>query len=395
MTIHQNTLRMLAASVFALGLSTQFAAADTAAFAERFKTVMTENGAVVNWSSMSGDGESELVLKDVTVSSPGTPGSANIGTVTLTDISEDEGEYTIGELTVEPSSFENEGVKVDLGTIVFSGMILPAPDETGPLAGIVYYDSASIDTVAAHADGKQVFTLSNMSFEIDYPDENSPMSFTGSAESFSADLSGLEDPKAKMAAEALGFTQINGDMEIAGYWNPADGRAALEQYDFTIENAGTIGFTFDFGGYTPELIKSLREIQAKMANASEQEQQAQGMAVLGLMQQMTLVGASVRFDDDTLTQKVLAFVAAQQGQKPQDIANQAKALLPFMMMQLNNPELTQAVSEAVNKFLDNPESLEIAVEPENPIPFAMIAASAMTAPEALPQQLRLRVRANQ
>ena len=52
------------------------------------------------------------------------------------------------------------------------------------------------------------------------------------------------------------------------------------------------------------------------------------------------------------------------------------------------------MSAAVSAFLDNPESLEIRVEPENPLPFAMIAASAMTAPTSLPQQLGVGVSAN-
>ena len=46
-----------------------------------------------------------------------------------------------------------------------------------------------------------------------------------------------------------------------------------------------------------------------------------------------------------------------------DIANQAKAIVPFLMAQLNNPELTTEVTAAVGKFLDDPKSLEIAAEP--------------------------------
>ena len=57
---------------------------------------------------------------------------------------------------------------------------------------------------------------------------------------------------------------------------------------------------------------------------------AQGMAMLGLMQQLTFNGASIRFDDDSLTGKVLDYVAKQQGMKPEDIANQAKAIVPFL-----------------------------------------------------------------
>ena len=82
------------------------------------------------------------------------------------------------------------------------------------------------------------------------------------------------------------------------------------------------------------------------------------------MQQLTFNSASIRWDDDSLTKKVLDFVASSQGQKPEDIANQAKAIVPFLMAQLNNAELTQQVTEAVTKYLDEPKSIEISAEPD-------------------------------
>jgi hypothetical protein len=52
--------------------------------------------------------------------------------------------------------------------------------------------------------------------------------------------------------------------------------------------------------------------------------------MLGLMQQLTVNAAAVRFDDDSLTGKVLNYMAGQQGAQPADIANQAKAIVPFL-----------------------------------------------------------------
>ena len=77
--------------------------------------------------------------------------------------------------------------------------------------------------------------------------------------------------------------------------------------------------------------------------------------MLGLMQQLTFHGATVRFDDDSLTGKVLDYVAEQQGTKPKDIANQAKAIVPFLLAQLNNPELMQSVTGAVGEISRRPE----------------------------------------
>jgi hypothetical protein len=244
---------------------------------------------------------------------------------------------------------------------------------------------------------KQLFSLDKLHVELTQPADGKPMAFTGAAEKFSADLTETEDPQSKAVIEALGYQQINGYFEMAGSWQPSDGRIGLSQYDISVENAGTLGMTFDLGGYTPSFVKSIQDLQKQMAaQPAGADNSAQGLAILGLMQQLTFNAASVRWDDDSLTKKVLDFVASSQGQKPEDIANQAKAVVPFLMATLNNPELTQQVTEAVTKYLDEPKSIEISAEPDAAVPFAVIMAGAMSsAPQDLAKTLAVSVSANE
>jgi hypothetical protein len=117
--------------------------------------------------------------------------------------------------------------------------------------------------------------------------------------------------------------------------------------------------------------------------------------MLGLLQQLTFNSASIRFDDDSLTNKVLDYVGKQQGMSGKDIANQAKAIVPFGMAQLNNPELTAQVTAAVSAYLDSPKSIEISAEPASPVPFALIMAGAMANPADLTKTLGVTVNANE
>jgi hypothetical protein len=119
------------------------------------------------------------------------------------------------------------------------------------------------------------------------------------------------------------------------------------------------------------------------------------MAMLGLMQQLTLHAASIRFDDDSLTKKVLDYLGKQQGMSGSDIANQAKAIVPFLTAQLNNPDLSAQITTAVNAFLDNPQNIEVAAAPTSPVPFALIMAGAMSNPLDLTKTLGVKVTANQ
>ncbi|TIM73041.1 MAG: hypothetical protein E5Y60_11795, partial [Mesorhizobium sp.] len=206
----------------------------------------------------------------------------------------------------------------------------------------------------------------------------------------------VEDPKSKEVINALGYQNITGNLAMEGTWQPADGKMELSKYDIAVDNAGTLGMTFGFGGYTLDVIKSLQEMQKKMAAQPEgADNSAQGMAMLGVLQQLSFNSASIRFDDDSLTNKVLDYVGKQQGMSGKDVANQAKAVVPFGMAQLNNPELTAQVSAAVGKYLDDPQSIEILAEPPAAVPFALIMAGAMSNPADLTKTLGVTVKANE
>jgi hypothetical protein len=183
---------------------------------------------------------------------------------------------------------------------------------------------------------------------------------------------------------------------MAGTWSPVDGRLAMTQNEITIDEAGTLGISIDLGGYTTEFMTAVRDLSRQMAAAEGGTgNDAQGLAMLGLMQQLSLNGLEIAFEDDSLTGKVLQFMADQQGIRPQDVANQAKALLPLAMGQLNVPGFTMQATQAVSEFLDDPQSIRIAAEPAQPVPFALIAAGAMASPQAALDQMGVVVEANQ
>ena len=151
------------------------------------------------------------------------------------------------------------------------------------------------------------------------------------------------------------------------------------------------------GLLTPEDTNLLTALQKQIAARPEgADSSAQGLAMLGLMQQLTFHTASIRWDDDGLTNKVLEFVGKQQGMSAADVANQAKAVVPFLLAQLNNPELTAQVTEAINTYFADPKSLEISAEPASPVPFALIMAGAMSpSPQDLVKTLAIAVSANE
>ena len=376
---------------------------DASQVAERLKVLSKQQGMDLSWNSVSGD-SSEMILEGVTIKPVDEKDALPIGRIVLNGVSEGSSGYLIETLTTSPFSKSGDGVAVDVSALVMSGLRLPAPDATDPMASIVVaYDRMELASMSVDVGGKRAFALEGLGFEMTAPESGRPMEFSGAAEKFSFDLTLIDDPQYKGIVQALGYDTVNGYLEMAGSWQPEDGRWSLSQYDVSFENVGTFGTTLDFGGFTPDVVKSIRDLSAKMAEAGDgADSTASQMAMLGLLQQVTFNSVSLRFDDASLTNKAIGLVAQMQGQKPADIVNMAKASVPFAMMTLNSPDLTAEVSSAVNTYLDDPKSIEIAAEPDAPVPFAMIMATAMSNPNdvsvtanALWKMLGLKVRANQ
>ncbi|MFU0503787.1 hypothetical protein [Pseudaminobacter sp. NGMCC 1.201702] len=396
MTIYRPTLLKLAlsAALFSAPFHAAFAQ-DANDIAERLKTLLAEQGTDLQWTEVSGDAD-EMVLEGVTMGVPGEADRVQVGKVTIEGVSEERGGYRIDTVTTEPFHIAEDRAAADVSAMTISGLVVPSAKPADPLGSLMMYESAELASVQVKLADKPVFSLSNLTIQVTPPAEGKPLEFTGAAEKFSADLTTVEDANAKAMIEGLGYQSINGTFEMAGSWQPSDGRVALSQYDIAVDDAGTFGVSFDFGGYTLAFVKSLQDIQKKMAEQPEgSENSAQGLAMLGLMQQLTFHGANIRFDDDSLTSRILEYYAKQQGLKPEDIANQTKAVVPFFTAQLNNPELSGQITAAVNAFLDDPQSIQVTAAPTSPVPFAMIAAGAMAAPLELPKTLGVTVTANE
>ncbi|TKT81406.1 hypothetical protein [Aquamicrobium sp. LC103] len=359
---------------------------------DRLKELTVGQGIVLDWQDARISG-SDVELVGVTAKAGEE--TAVVGDVQLKGIGEIDQGYRIAEITLPQYKFGGDEGSLALDGISMTDVILPNEAEIDRFGGFLFYKTADMAKAAFTIDGTDIFTMDDLRVEVTEPVGDGPMSFIGNARNFNVDLSIVDDPNSKAVIEALGYQTLTGDFQMAGSWRASDGRMELSQYDVTVNDAGTLGLSFDLGGYTTDFVKSLRELQQQMAESPEgEDNSAQGLAMLGLLQQLNFHRAEITFADDSLTGKLLDYAAKQQGTTPSNVANQAKAVLPFVMAQLNNPDLTKMVASAVSTFLDDPKSLRVTAAPEEPVPFALIMAGAMSAPQELTKTLGVNVTAN-
>lgn len=382
-----------------LALTAAFAAAPFgAAYAqtveaalERFKSLVEEQGLTVEWASADISGD-DAVLVGVAVGTD--DGMLPLGNVQFENVSRVDDGYRVELIAVDDVFFDDgDGNRVTMNGMSMGSVLLPDDAVRDNYGGTFFYENAEVASVSVSVKDTEVFTLADAHTTISRP-ESGAMDFTAVVEQFTVDLSFAQGSEQYPIIQALGYETLSGHIESEGSWNLSSGHLALTQNDIAIANAGTIGFTVDLGGYTPAFIAALRELQQQMAANPEGDTATQGFAALGLMQQLIFHSAEISFTDDSLTNKVLELVAQMQGMKKADIATMAKAAVPFALAQLGNPDFTAQTSQALAKFLDDPQTLRIRAAPAEARPFALLMAEAMSTPLVLIDTLNIRVTAN-
>ncbi|SMD09126.1 hypothetical protein [Rhizobium sp. RU36D] len=341
----------------------------------------------------------DVTLRETTFTPMGADAKPfTVGDIMMTGVvAEANGSYTIDKVTLPNVDFTEDKTRITASDIYLSGLYVPADPNGDKLDSVMLYDEAHSGSVSVVVDGKQVVAIKEAVGSLMQYEDASGVEFEGSVTGISADLSLVNDPASKDAIEKLGLQKIEGDFTTKGSWELASGAFDIEEYSLDFANIGRLDLSFGFSGFTMALVKELQSTAKTMQDKpnDEQAQQAAGIAMLGLMQQMSFTGAEISFADAGITQRGLEYAGAQQGQSADQMKQLVKAMVPIGLSQLKLGELQNTVSAAVNAYLDKPENITVSAAPENPVPFPMIMGAAMGAPETLVKMLNVAVTSNE
>ncbi|HXV31818.1 MAG TPA: hypothetical protein VD840_15950 [Sinorhizobium sp.] len=395
--MHARKIRLMMAGAALLTLAGPAFALDGADMVKKLNAALELNGSSLAFDKADVDGDvvtvtgAKLQLK----TKPGE--SFNIGEMTFEGVEETDGGGYYAETVSFPDVDAADGKDtLSIKDITIGGLSIPGTASAATIDNILTYESFGTGPLEVKIKGKNVFSIASIESNLTRQDNDAGFDFDATVAGVKADLSDVEDAKAKDAIDKLGLTQLDGEMTMKGRWDLQSGKLALEENAIDFKNVGRLNIAIDFSGYTLEFLKALQEAtKAAEANPNKEEaNQAMGLAMLGLMQQLTFNSASIRFDDASITKKALDYAGSQQGVTGEQMAQSLKAMVPIMVAQLNVPELQNQVTAAVNAYLDSPKSLTISAEPANPVPFPMIMGAAMGAPNTIPTVLGVKVTAN-
>ena len=392
-TSHFRTL--LAGAALATLASPAFAL-DGADLVAKLNATYATSGVTIGYANAAVDG-STVTLEGTELTATGADAPIKLGTITMEGVEEDgKGGYTIETVSFEDINVTEEDSTVSATDIALTGVTIPGTVVAGTLESLLMYESATAGPVSVTAKGKEVFSMSGMEANITRMDADAGLEFDATLSDLKADLTAVEDPKAKDTLAKLGLQTLEGKVNMSGSWELASGKLAVDEYAFDFKDVGRLNIALEFSGYTLEFLKGLQEaMKAAEANPNKEEANAaMGMSMMGLVQQLTFNSASISFDDASITKKLLDYAGSEQGVTGEQMAQSLKGLVPIMIAQLNMPDLQNQISAAVNTYLDDPKSITISAEPKEPVPFPMIMGAAMGAPNTIPQVLGVTVTAN-
>jgi len=392
------TFRLLAPAAFAAliaiaAIQPAAAQADEAMLA-RLKSYMAEQGSPIDWDKVEtykGEtGADVTTLLDVRIAAQN--GQVVLSTVDLSDVAREGDGWKIGRLAIPSFTQKVEDSEFVVYDTTVRDLVLPAEGQPAPA---LPYGGLQIRDLTFNVHQNEILKVSDLHVDVASEGEGKPAQFTGAVEAFHLNLDSLKDPDTQQSVDALGYRKLGGYIEFDGSWDEADGRLALDKYDVSVEDAGTLSMSFDVAGVGMPLLGAMARLQAQMAANPDGDNTMAGIQAVGLLAQTTLHSARIEFQDDSLTGRALDLTAKDSGQDRAAIAAQAAQAVEQWAGFFRDPALTKQASDAVARFLAEPGNIAIAVEPPEPVSGAAIAMGALQATPGLAQQLGIKVEANE
>lgn len=340
-----------------------------------FKNWEAELKSAPTYEKIETDGSGNITISNLAAAgSTGDPAGQvklSIGTVTLENVAaEVNGIIEVGAATISDAKFE--GTTPDN-----TGFVIEMPKATAES----WYVSIPGDNPTPQQSFRANMTIAKkMSLgEVKFMTQGQTISAKGIEAAWSGDpvtgagkttmsLNEVVIPESTLAnmdpsrqLKALGYSDLTLN---------ATGEGEMTVTDANFGMSGTVGlsgkdmarFTVSYGA-SDIPIAVMTELQAARQNGRPPNF---NMLMPQLMN-VSFSGLQIRFEDASITKKLLPIIAKMQGMDEAAMVANAGAIMQIGLMHLKNQAFTDQVMGAVNSFLKDPKSLTVSLKPAAPV----------------------------
>jgi len=189
------------------------------------------------------------------------------------------------------------------------------------------------------------------------------------------------------ALKGLGYSSLAFDIEGAGDMTN-DGTNFGFDFDTTIA-ARNMG-NFKMGAAAAGIpIAAIHQLQQ-----TEPGKEPDMQALMPQLMNVQVGRVTFRFEDASITKKLLPMLAQMQGMDEATFVANAGAMAQLGLAELKNPEFTAAAVAAINNFLKDPQSITISAQPAAPVTVMQLMQVDPANPGAAIQQFGVSIKAN-
>lgn len=383
------------------GVSPAFAAEEPPLVTAIMKNWESQLKVKPTYQSLTTEGDGSVIIDGLSanLAVPGDAAgkmSVSVGKIKLSGISDK------GNGLFEVASAQYTDTKIDMG-----------PPETGFVV-TVPQSSAEYWYVKALGDNPTPTDVLRANMNIAKKMSSGTMTLTAGGQTFSADSYEMTwdgDPATGSGKTDFKIVNITVPETAIAALDPSGMLKQLDYSSLTFDIGGNgdidigsdkMGFNFDmfYAGKDMGTIKigaGVGEIPAALlAELQKLEGQAQPdpNTFMPLVQGIQVSRVGLRFEDKSITKKVIPLLAKMQGMDEATMVANAGAMLQLGLAELKNPTFTQKAVEAVNAYLKDPRSLTILAKPAQPVTVQQLMALDPNNPGAAIDQLGVTISAN-
>ena len=179
--------------------------------------------------------------------------------------------------------------------------------------------------------------------------------------------------------------------------------AGYDELELSMSGTTTTTYTDDAVGFDLEMRINGRDVGSlivelgadgiPLALFSAVDTEADPDDLMPFADDVSLKRARIRFEDDSLTGRILSLMAESEGTDVESFVAEGTAGLDMMLAEFLEPDLAREVSDALTAYLNDPRSITFALTPAQPVNFAQVMAG-MENPVGLIDLLRPSITAN-
>ena len=352
------------------------------------------------YEGITTDGNGNATITNLTLAVPAdgaSPGlNLKVGEVTFSGISE-QGQALY---QVEKANFSNLSMEVS-GADGFS-ISVPQSSAEGWYIRALGENPTPVDQLLATSSfarkissGQINLNAGGQSIAVDGVQSTWDGDPNTGAGTFSINVNNIAIPEAALALmdqggmlKQLGYTSLNLDFTTTGDMKLTGDKVSY-RFDVGINGRDIAKLSLGAGFADIPL-----PVYAQLLSAHTEGKEPDYAALLPQMQQVLLNGASLRFEDQSLVNRLMPMAAAINGMDENTLRASIGPMLQLALVQFQNEAFSQQAMAAVNAFFANPKSLTITAKPAASLSVAQLSAMDPNKPGEAITKLGLTVTAN-